>query len=729
MNIKFDNINKVFILENKNIIYSFYVNEIGVLVKLYFGEKIHDLTKNAINYMNDISGDVYSYYDLDNKKEHEFFNPYFSGQGSLIEIPSYLTYDKRKPLIVINHDDNSLITDFRYVSHEIFKGKTKFENMPYIKGNENECITLKITLKDLKDEIYLDAYYTIYEDLDLIVRHNEIINKSNKAIYINKASSLALDLNNDDYKLISIQGTYATDRELEAQDIKHNTILIEEISGAKGFYHNPVFMLKHKDSNDDFGEVIGGGLIYSGNFKFEFSGTNMDQTRCILGINDDYFEAKLDKFDTFITPEAFLIYSSKGTNYITHTFHDFIRKHVLRYVDGFENTILLNSWEACFMDFDTNKIKNFITQAKKMDVNLVVLDDGWFSNRNNDKSSLGDWWVNENKINLKEVIDYAHSLNIKFGLWIEPEQISFDSELYRKHPEFALFDKSINPTTLRHQFVLDLTNKEARDYVFDSICKIFDNYDIDYCKWDFNRLLTETYSMTLQKDKEREIFHLFTLGTYDLLNRFNKRYPHILLETCAGGGGRFDIGMLFYSHQIWASDETDAISRSQIQYSTNLFYPLECIGSHVSARKYLSIKEKAAVAMFGTFGYELDPTKLNDEDLKEVHIANERFLNNKHTIDKGDYYPLINPYESNFVCWELIEKDASKAIIYFMNYRHINWKSRFIKLKGLNKDYKYKNSFNNEIYYGDFYMNIGLNLSMGMTNFTPQLIELIKIDE
>lgn len=729
MKIIFNEITNEFRLSNKEIVYSFYINEVGVPVRLYFGENINSFSPNQINYINDVSGDVYAYYDLNKKEEKTFNNPYFSGQGSLIEIPSYLSYDKRKPLIVIGHDDNSLITDFRYVKHNIFDGKPSFKDMPYLKGDERCCKTLVVTLKDRKTEIFLNCFYTIFDDLNVIVRHNEIINNSGKEIKILKASSLALDLNNDNYELLTIHGAYATDREIEKQTIKHNTILIEENAGAKGFYHNPVFMLKSEGATSSHGEVIGGGFIYSGNFKFEFSGTNMDQIRVIMGINDDCFEYILSDNESFITPEAFLVYSNNGTDEITHIFHDLIRKHLLKYVDGFENTILLNSWEACLMDFDTKKILNFITCAKKMGVNLIVLDDGWFGKRNSDDSSLGDWYVNNEKINLVEVIAFAHKNGIKFGLWIEPEQISFRSDLFREHPEYALFDNSISPTTLRHQFVLDLTNKEARDNVFQQITKVFDTYKIDYCKWDFNRLLTEVYSMTLDNKMERAIFHLFTLGTYDLLNRFIKRYPNILLETCAGGGGRFDLGMLFYSHQIWGSDETDAISRTQIQYSTNIFYPLECIGAHVSERKYLSIKEKASVAMFGTFGYELDPTKLNEEDYKEIKIANERFIRNKDIIDKGDYYPLINPYESNFVSWEVISKDKNKLIVFFMNYRHINWKSRFLKLKGLDKNKKYKNNYNNEIYYGDFYMNIGLNLSMGMISFTPQLFELVAIDE
>ncbi|MBO8427004.1 MAG: alpha-galactosidase, partial [Firmicutes bacterium] len=316
---------------------------------------------------------------------------------------------------------------------------------------------------------------------------------------------------------------------------------------------------------------------------------------------------------------------------------------------------------------------------------------------------------------------------MKFGLWIEPEMISFNSELFKKHPEYVLFDKSVNPTTLRHQLVLDLTIKEVRDYIFESIEKIFDNYEIDYCKWDFNRIITEPISQMSSENNDC-LYHKFILGTYDLLSRFIRCYPNILLETCAGGGGRFDLGMLFYSHQIWGSDETDGVSRTLIQYATNLFYPLKVIGSHISARKYLSIKEKGAIAMFGTFGYELDVTKLNEEEIEEVKIANFRFLNNKKLIDEGDYYPLISPYNNNFVSWEVVSEDKKELIFFFMNYKQVNRESRFIKLKGLDKNKYYINDFDNLKYRGDFYMNIGLNLSIGMQSFTPILIKLKETD-
>lgn len=725
--ISFNEQTKIFHLSNKNISYVMHVNNFDMLTKLYFGKKITDINKEQTTSILSIYADTYGYYDRELKKEirDESLDPFSIPS----EVPSNLSIDKREPLVIINHEDNSSLTDFRYVRYEIFKGRPDLEGLPHIRCTKEDSETLLIVLKDVKDEVYLHCYYTILKDLDVIIRHNEVISKTNNEIKINRLLSQNLDLNNADYNLIQVHGTYASDKLVEEVELTHNKIVIEDVCGGKGFNNSSVYMLKNKSADLHQGEVIGGGLIYSNNFKIVVHRTQMEQIRLSIGMNDYNFEAILHNGDKYVSPESFVCYTDKGINEMTHIFHDLNRTYLLRKLPKtMQKSILLNSWEGCFMDFNTQKVIDMLDKCKDMGVTLFVLDDGWF--RNNDSYGLGDWKLDTSKIDLKKAIDHAHKLGIKFGLWIEPEQISFDSNLFRSHPEYALFDGSISrPSTLRHQFVLDLTNKEARDNVFNQITEIFDNYELDYCKWDFNRMLTEAHSQTLPKEKQKEIFHLFALGSYDLLNRFITRYPDILLETCSGGGGRFDLGMAYYSHQIWGSDETDGIARTEIQYSANMFYPLRMMGAHVSHRKYLSIKEKGAVAMFGTFGYELDPTTLTKEELQEVLETNEIFLRNKEIIDNGDYYSLLSPFEGNFVSWEVVSKDKNKAIVFFLNYRHINWRSRFLKLYGLKEGVKYRNSLDNNIYLGEYYLNVGLNLSMGRGNFTPTIIELEQVDE
>ncbi len=722
--IHFDPQGKIFTLGNERFRYVFHINAAGVPAKLYFGRPISPITENEVRAASNLAGDVYAYLDTKTNEEHIFDNPYFNGQTSAVEVPPHNSFDKRNSLIAINHDDDSSVTDFRYVRHEITKGKPTFADMPYIRDEDCTAETLMVELKDSRDEIYLRCFYSVFPDVDVLIRHNEIINKTGHDIHLTRAYSLCLDLQSNDYSLISLHGTYASDREVEEQDVFHNEIVLEENAGAKGFYHNPMAMLRKHDASNDHGEVIGIGLVYSSNFKISVMGTQMETIRVLAGMSDYDFYAPIAPNETFVTPEAFLVYSSQGIDKATHGFHDLIRNHLLRKVpEGMEKIVLLNSWEGNMFDFDTDKIIASLNAAKRMGVNLFVLDDGWF--RNNDTYGLGDWKLDTEKIDLKKAIDHAHALGIRFGLWVEPEQINFNSDLYREHPEYALFDPRIDhPTTLRHQFVLDMTNPEARDNVFAKIEAIFAEYELDYCKWDFNRMLTEAYSKTLDRRYQHEIYHRFVLGSYKMLDRFVKRFPNVLLETCSGGGGRFDMGMLFYSHQIWASDETDVVPRSSIQYSTNLFYPMKVIGAHVSARKLLSIKEKGALAMFGTFGYELDPCGFGQSKFDEVKIANKRFLDNHDTIFEGDYYPLMDPYKTNFVSWMCVDKSKDSAVIYFMNYRHINWRARFLKLRGLDPKKTYRNNLDGKAYPGDFYMEVGLNLSDGMPSLTPYVIEL-----
>lgn len=717
----------VFELTNREISYIFYVNELGIPVNIYFGKKINSFNYSNLESINNTSADCYNYFDLHSKKEYNCDNPYFSLHSSKLECPPNQTYDKRGALISICNPDNSTLTDFRYESHSIYKGKTSFKHMPYIRAKKDECETLELTLRDIKSGVILDMYYTIFEDKNVIVRHNKITNSGKEILKLERCYSFCLDLPSNDYSLTSLHGAYGCDREVETQKVKHNLIRIQDNYGCKGFYHNPMIMLNKSDSNETTGEVMGFGLVYSSNFSFDIAGDNVDQTRILGGINEENFSWTLNPSESFETPEATLVYSFKGQDEVTTQFHNLIRENLLRieFKDA-NKPILLNSWEASYFDFDTDKIMRFIDSAKTLGIDLVVLDDGWFGARNNDDCSLGDWKVNLDKIDLNKVVNYAHSLDIKFGLWIEPEMISYKSELFKKHPEFALFDREVNPTLLRHQFVLDLTNQEAIDNVFNQITLIFDKYPIDYCKWDFNRFITEAHSQTLKVENQKEVYHRFILGTYQLLDRFIKRYPKILLETCAGGGGRFDMGMLFYSPQIWCSDETDATSRVLLQYATNMFYPLSTIGSHVSSRKYLSIKEKASVALFGTFGYELDPEILTDEQIEEVKESNLWFNKYKYMIDEGDYFSLLNPYMTNFGSWEVLSKDRSQALVFIFNFRRVNNNSRFLKLKNLNSSDFYKNSIDGKIYPGDYYMNIGLNICQGRESYTPQLVHLEK---
>lgn len=705
--ITFDEKRKLFHLFNKNFSYYFYINKLGYLIHLYCGNYLEDVD---IERLTERYAERHAY--LENGKEVCDESYYFSLQSSNFECATYGTADKRGAFAIINNVNNSCLTDFRYISHTIKYGKEEIKGLPHARIEKSKNVqTLSITLKDIRSNVYLILYYSIFDDLNVLIRNCKVINKENFEITINRINSLELDLFGSDYDCLSLHGTWSMDRLIDITPINHNKTIISDSHGARGFIHNPAIMIKESNANYEYGNVYSLSLIYSGDFCFELGKDEFEQVRVLAGVNSENFSYTLNNSEEFIAPECVLCFSNKGINGVTNTLHDFTREYIINKKFTYqERPILINSWEAFYFDFDTNKIKNFLDEANKLGIELVVLDDGWFGKRNNDKCSLGDWDVNSEKINLNEIIDYAHSKKMKIGIWIEPEMISFDSNLYNKHPEYALYNRKIKPTLLRHQLTIDLTNQNVRDVIFKKIEHIFDNYKFDYCKWDFNRFLSEIGTAN-QTVPEGEICYRFTLGTYDLLEKFTKKYSNILLETCASGGGRFDLGMLYYSPQIWCSDETDPMARVEIQFATNLFYPLSAIGSHVSLKGNVCLQDKAIIAAFGTFGYELDPCKLSSYDKNNVIEINNLIKTWHHIITLGDYYVINDPNTTNYATWSCVLKNKKEALVFDYNFRREPTRARYIKLVGLDKDSYYFNSLTNTIMKGDFYMNVGLNIS------------------
>lgn len=726
MSITFDKKLKVFHLSTKDFSYYMLINPLNYLIHLYSGKYLSDI---GIERMNERYSERYSYLNTETGKEVMDEDYYFSPLVSRFECASNGKSDKRNPFAVIEKDGID-ITNFLYVSHEILKNIPEDYPYPHVKFKDNEVEVLKITLKDEYREIYLDSYYVLSEKYSSLVRFVKLTNKEKESVRVKKISSMELDFFDSDYDILALKGTWGADRELEKIPLNHSLTKISHNQGSRGFYYNPSLALAKKGTTLDNGEIYGFSFIYSGDFSYEFKVDEVDQARVTIGMNPETFILNLKENESFYTPEVLFTYSFEGINKMSQNFHKVIEERIItKNKAKKDDYILLNSWEAFYFNFDTQKIKDFIKSAKELGINLVVIDDGWFGKRNIDNCSLGDWVVNEEKINLKEVVEYAHSLEIKIGLWVEPEMISPDSDLYRNHPDYALFPQQVkNPTLLRHQLVLDLTRKDVRDYVFKALENIFDNYSFDYVKRDFNRLLTESFSDSLPSEDKLLTHHKFIMGTYDLLDRFTKKYPEILFEGCSAGGGRFNLAILYYCPQIWASDEMDISIRSSIQYSTNMFYPLSSIGSHVSVGKLGSIQDKACLAFFGTFGYELDILKISEEDKKQIQTFNGLIKDFHKYINDCTYYAISNPYESNYVSWNIISEDEKYAFVYFMNYRKEQTKSRYIKLKGLKKDCYYFNSLTNDIYKGDFYMNVGLNISAILEAHTGMIFVLKEVD-
>ncbi len=729
MGVTFEKKRKIFHLFTKNFSYYIHVNKYNYLIHLYSGKYLNDISKERVSerYM-----ERYAFLN-DEKKETMDEDYYFSFIASQFEVAPFGKGDKRNAPFIIEGEDNIPITNFLFDSYEIIKGPYKKERIrfPYVRFQENDVTTLIITLKDEYKKVYLKLFYEISEKFDCLVRYSKIINKSNENIKVKKLSSFELDLPSSGYKILALKGTWGNDTEVEIIPLNHSLTKISDNHGARGFYYNPAIALISNEATLDNGEVYGISSLYSGDFSYEFKVDEIDQTRIIGGFNDETFEYLLKEKEEISTFQTLFVYSNKGINGMSQLMHEVIRKRIMPQTKNVQKDyILINSWEGYYFDFDTDKIISLIDEAKKCDINLVVIDDGWFKNRNSDTTSLGDWEVDNLKIDLKKVIDHAKSLKMDIGLWIEPEMISPSSYLFKEHPEFALIPENYkHPTLLRHQLVLDLTNNEVITNIFRKMIDIFDEYDISYVKWDFNRYLTESYSPSLPVERKKETNYRFMLGVYDLLYRFTNIYPHILLETCASGGGRFDLGMLFFSPQIWGSDETDIALRASIQYAKNIFYPLRSIGAHVSNRKIGSIQDKACLAFFGTFGYELDITKLNEEDKKQIKFFNSLYKDFHHVVEEGKYYSIFSPFSSNYAAWNVVSNNKKECLVYFMNYKKEQTKSRFLKIKGLSPNKFYFNSLTNDIYKGSFYMNVGLNLSCPMDPYFSALFVLKEVDD
>ena len=726
MGIKFIKDRKIIHLYTKNFSYYMHINKYNYLIHLYFGSYLDDISKERCSerYM-----ERYAFMENDAEVLDEDY--YFSSIASMMEVASFGKGDKRGAYSIIEGENGIDLTNFLYVSHAITNGISDDFNLPCPRFNKSETETLIITLKDENRDIYLYLYYVISDKYGTLLRYSKIENRCKTSIKIKKMSSMELDLPSCDYNLLALNGTWGNDRQVEKTPLNHSITEISDNHGARGFYYNPSCALMKNDATDDFGEVIGFSYIYSGDFQFQFKVDEIGQTRMLVGFNEETFTYHLNSAEYLYTPATLVVYSDQGLNKMTQIFHDVIREKIIPSSFAFkERPLLLNSWEAMTFDFDTERIIKFIDAAKELNIELVVLDDGWFGNRNNDNCSLGDWYLNKEKIDLRKVVDYAHSIGIKFGIWFEPEMISPNSKLYNEHPEYALFSKNAaKPTLFRHQLVLDLVNEEARNNVFNQMVKFIDEYKFDYVKWDFNRYLSEAYSETLDKDHKKETHHRFILGVYDLFDRFTKKYPEILLESCASGGGRFDLGMLYYSPQIWCSDETDISLRVDIQYATNVFYPLSTIGAHISNRKTGTIKDKACLAFFGTYGFEYDITKISDEDKKQIIEFNKIYKEWHHIVTEGDYYSIYSPKNSNYAAWNVVTKNKKECAVFFMNHRKETTKARFLKLKGLDDNKYYFNSLTNDIYKGSFYKKVGLNISAPLDPYFGMMFIIKEVPE
>lgn len=716
----------MFRLDAKGTSYVFGVIDEGFLIHGYYGKKI---SGDDLTYL--LRLEESPWVPKTNMRDMGTFM-----DQTAFEYPCHGMGDYREPCLMVMDDDGMTTCDLRYVSHKVYKGKPALEGLPATFADESEAETLEITCVDKHTGLEAVLIYTVFNDLDVITRSVRLKNSGTSPLNIKRVLSMCVDFDNDGYDLITLNGSWARERILERSRLHHGKQGIDSVKGESSHQNNPFMALVSHNADEDTGEAYGFNFVYSGNFFAQAEVTQNKYTRAVMGINHFDFNWLLEPNEEFTAPEVVMVYSDAGIGKMSRTFHDLYRQHLIRgeYKDK-RRPILINNWEATYFDFDTDKLIGIAKEASKLGIEMLVMDDGWFGHRDSDNSSLGDWFVYEKKLKggLKHLVDEVNKLGMKFGIWFEPEMISPDSELYKKHPEWAIQVRGRELTMSREQYVLDYSNKEVRDCVYGMMRNILDSANIEYIKWDMNRQLTEVGSTFLPKERQRELWHRYVLGVYDLMNRLTTDYPHILLENCSGGGARFDPGMLYYSPQIWCSDDTDAIERLKIQHGTSICYPASAMGAHVSdcpnhtVGRVTPFSTRGNVAMVGTFGYELDVTKIPQADRDAIPSQIAEFNKYNPIIRTGDQYRIGNIFEDNmWDAWDFVAKDKSEAVFTFVQVLgRPNYRNRRVKLKGLDPAADYKNTETGEVLSGNVLMNVGIFVKLD-GDFTSKVVHFVR---
>ena len=721
--IRYDKKTRILVLDNKSIGYAVYVNDAGYLETLYFGRSLSDYADfDCVRRADELSTPRY---DAASGKETGYADA-FKFDAAPLEISPHGLADKRGAPVIVRDERGSFITDFRFRSVRLLKEAPAIEGLPHAHGR---CETADILLEDSDLHVRAHLYLTLFADKDALVKSFRFENTGKKKVRLTRAMSMQLDLPRCDYDLVHFGGRWAKERDYFCNPVADGVQEVSSNLGRSSAEENPFVFLKERSATMDCGEVIGFNLVYSGNFKFRTFTNFLRGLHITYGMNDEDFEWTLAPGEVFCTPQAVIVYSSHGIDAMSQTFHRFIRENLMTYADNCEyKPVLFNSWEGCTFHFDTDLILSYIDDACKIGTELFVLDDGWFGARDNDLAGLGDWTVNQGKIDLHRVMAHCRERGLKFGIWFEPEMVNPDSDLFRAHPEYALGWGRKELALGRHQLHLDFSNPDVVENIYAQMKAFLEEYPVDYIKWDYNRVVAEHVSAAFPPERQGEIYHRLVLGYYALLGRLTREYPHTMFEGCASGGGRFDMGTLYYCPQIWCSDESDPAQRIDIQFNTSLGYPLSCIGSHVNDSKVASCSAKAALALFGTYGYEMNPNLLTEGEIAELAQTAEIYKKyHRDVIANGTLYHLRAPYEGNHMCMQCVSRDASASVVLFMNKLKEQDMFRFVRLKGLDRKKKYRNTLDGAVHSGEYYLQIGLNLSKeGFAEFSHRLVLLTE---
>ncbi len=705
MGIIFHSDSGVFHLSNGKVSYIIKIFRDKYPVNLYWGKAIKQITTGHFFELQEESYDAY--------------------RGTLdvlpVEYPAYGNTDFHSPAYQVQLPDGSTVSDLQYRSHKIYSGKPSLKGLPatYVE-DKNEAETLELILWDNISELEVVLLYTIYNEHKAITRSVRFINQSKQSIKLLRSLSMSINFLPGQYDWLHLPGAWGRERCLERFPLYTGCQSIESRRGSSSHQQNPFLAILEKNATEHTGQVYGFSLVYSGNFLGHIEVDHNQVIRINMGINPFDFSWLLEAKEEFQAPEVVMVYSDTGLNGMSQSYHSLYASRLCRgkYRDK-KRPILVNNWEATYFDFNMEKLLQIADEAKTLGLDLFVLDDGWFGKRNDDSSSLGDWFVNEKKLpgGLKRLSEELSKRQLKLGLWFEPEMISPDSDLYRSHPDWCIHIPQRPRSEMRRQLILDLTQEHVRDEIYKRISNILESAPIQYVKWDMNRQMTETGSAFLPPERQRETAHRYMLGVYDLMDKITRRFPDILFESCAGGGGRFDPGMLYYMPQTWTSDNTDAIARLRIQYGTSIVYPPITMGAHVSTvpnhqvQRITSLEIRGHVAMSGNLGYELDLTTLGDADKDLIKEQVEFYHTIQHLIQSGRFYRLRSPFEGNIASWMFVSPDQDEALIF---WGHILAPAHRVmeklRLKGLRPDYQYTRKQDNKVYSGEELMYYGIQI-------------------
>ena len=705
MAIKIDEKEKIFHLQTRNTSYIFCVSDFEALEHLYYGKKVEE---DDVRYIS--NRQIYAFHAHESRDSRRF------SMGTVgLEIAPFHSGDFRTPSVVYSSEDKVDRCRLRYRSHNIYKGRNPIEGLPYSRESE-DAETLEVVLSDDEGVVEFTLTYVVYESVDVIARHQTVKNNGLQPMRIQKFSSMCLDFYGMEFDTVTLEGMYLYEKaHLSRAPLKRGTFKNDSVAGISSHNHNPFIALCAHNADEDMGEVYGFNLLYSGNFAETVSVSNLGDTRLVMGIDDTDFHWTLRQGERLSSPEAILTYSDQGLGGMSRNFHDHIRQNIIEREFAFSpRPIVINSWEPFLINVTEEKLLSLADVAKDCGVDTVVLDDGWFRKGDTVKTDVGDWYTATNKFpnGLKVLSEKIHAKGLKFGIWFEPEMVCAASELYEKHPDYILSNSKL-PLISRFEYVLDLTRDEVVEMVTNRICEELEGVELDYLKWDFNRYVTEAASAVTPQS---EVYHRQTLGAYKLLSRIKQRLGNVLFETCSGGGGRFDLGMLFYSPQIWTSDNTDPYARAYIQYGTSYAYPMSALSCHFSEGKCTSGRPSTYnfrynVAAFGAYGYELDLSKYSAEDKAIFKDYSARYRKDEDLTLSGDLYRLISPESDRFCAYMKVSKDKAKAQLTFLEINATGLtETMVLRLKGLDPKKAYKNERTGEVRYGATLMNVGVRM-------------------